>query len=261
MDLLHNPLLLDSLASAYALGSLRDGARRRFEHLAREHPSVRAAALLWQGRLHSLGELQTQATPDPAVWTRIDNLVQAERAAQALQLRRQASTARPIGLSAWWHSLLLWRSTATAATLATVFMLVLGWSMRNQMGDEIQTLQAKLATTPQTTYVAVLADAQSSARMLVTFDPTNQRLTLQRVGDYQEADDRSLQLWALPPTGGPRSLGVLGRDTLARLNAQEADVHAVPLLAISLEPKGGVPSAGGPTGPVLFKGALIQRQM
>ncbi len=26
-----------------------------------------------------------------------------------------------------------------------------------------------------------------------------------------------------------------------------------------LEPKGGVPSAGGPTGPVLFTGALIQK--
>jgi anti-sigma-K factor RskA len=36
-------------------------------------------------------------------------------------------------------------------------------------------------------------------------------------------------------------------------------VKQVPTLAISLEPKGGVPSAGGPTGPVLFKGALIQK--
>ncbi|MFS2056300.1 RNA polymerase subunit sigma-70, partial [Variovorax sp. CT11-76] len=39
----------------------------------------------------------------------------------------------------------------------------------------------------------------------------------------------------------------------------EADVRAVPTLAISLEPKGGVPSEGGPTGPVLFKGALIEK--
>jgi anti-sigma-K factor RskA len=38
-------------------------------------------------------------------------------------------------------------------------------------------------------------------------------------------------------------------------------VKQVPTLAISLEPKGGVPSEGGPTGPVLFKGALIQRML
>lgn len=35
----------------------------------------------------------------------------------------------------------------------------------------------------------------------------------------------------------------------------------VPTLAISLEPKGGVPSEPGPTGPVLFKGALIQTML
>jgi anti-sigma-K factor RskA len=38
-------------------------------------------------------------------------------------------------------------------------------------------------------------------------------------------------------------------------------VREVPTLAISLEPLGGVPGAGGPTGPVLFKGSLIQRQL
>ena len=48
---------------------------------------------------------------------------------------------------------------------------------------------------------------------------------------------------------------------LEELKAQENDVHTVPALAISLEPKGGVPSSMGPTGPVLFKGALIRREL
>jgi anti-sigma-K factor RskA len=41
------------------------------------------------------------------------------------------------------------------------------------------------------------------------------------------------------------------------LVAQAEQVVTIPMLAISLEPKGGVPSATGPTGPVLFKGALL----
>ena len=97
--------------------------------------------------------------------------------------------------------------------------------------------------------------------MLVTFDPNNQRLTLQRVGGYQEASDKSLQLWALPPGSAPRSLGVLTRERLLQLAAGEGDVQNVPALAVSLEPQGGVPSERGPTGPVLFKGALIQKML
>jgi anti-sigma-K factor RskA len=145
--------------------------------------------------------------------------------------------------------------------LATVVAVVTGLNLRVELGAEVQALQAQLRATPQIQYVAVLADNKSAASILVTFDANSQKLTLQRVGSYQEAGDKSLQLWALPPTGGPRSLGVLSQEKLLRLTAGESDIRAVPTLAISLEPKGGVPSAGGPTGPVMFSGALIQKML
>ncbi len=262
MNLLNNPNLLDHLASNYALGTLRGGARRRFETLAREQAPVRAAALIWQTRLASMNELQPQSAPDAAVWTRINNLVNGEQQAKAMQSSREiARQENAPGVTGWLRSLLLWRGAAAAGALATAFVVVTGLNLRDQMGGEIQQLQAKLQATPQIDYVAVLADDKSAASMLVTFDPKNNKLTLQRVGGYQEADDRSLQLWALPPSGGPKSLGVLGRDKLLRLTAGEADVRQVPTLAISLEPKGGVPSETGPTGPVLFSGALIQKML
>nr|MDQ6882335.1 RNA polymerase subunit sigma-70 [Pseudomonadota bacterium] len=43
-----------------------------------------------------------------------------------------------------------------------------------------------------------------------------------------------------------------------RMTAAEGEVKEMPALAISLEPKGGVPAGSGPTGPVLFKGPLLQ---
>jgi len=78
--------------------------------------------------------------------------------------------------------------------------------------------------------------------VLVTFDPVARRLTLKRIGAYREADDKSLQLWAIAPGNSPRSLGILGSEPVLRLVAQEQDVSALPTLAISLEPKGGVTS-------------------
>jgi anti-sigma-K factor RskA len=260
MKIHHNPELLERLAASYALGTLRGPARRRFESIAREHAVVRASALVWQGRLASMNELQTSSQPAPAVWNRIDNLLQAQLGQSAMERARfNAQVAPESGWPGWLRSLTVWRATTAAGVVATVFAVSVGVGLREQLGGEIANLQIQLQATPQIEYVAVLADDKAAPSMLVTFDPKNHKLTLQRVGAYREADDRSLQLWAMPPSGGPKSLGVLGQDKLLRLTAAEGDVREVPALAISLEPKGGVPSATGPTGPVLFKGALIQK--
>src|SRR5215204_2750510 len=58
MNLLDHPDLADRLAAAYALGTLRGGARRRFEAQARQSPTLRAAALAWQERFGAMTELQ-----------------------------------------------------------------------------------------------------------------------------------------------------------------------------------------------------------
>ncbi|MFP5325218.1 MAG: anti-sigma factor domain-containing protein [Gammaproteobacteria bacterium] len=258
MNIHRHPELLDRLAAAWALGTLRGGARRRFEALAREQAPVRAAALLWESRVAGMTELQRETSPPPAVWTRIDNLVRAERDRQVMQ---RAQTTAPTPRGGWLRNLALWRTAAGAGALATVLALVTAGQMRAELGAQVQDLQTRLQTAPQVEYVAVLNDDQAGPAMLVTFDPNNQRLTLQRVGGYQEASDKSLQLWALPPGSAPRSLGVLTRERLLQLAAGEGDVQNVPALAVSLEPQGGVPSERGPTGPVLFKGALIQKML
>jgi anti-sigma-K factor RskA len=256
MNLIQNPALIEQLAASYALGTLRGGARRRFETLARNHAEVRAAALIWQSRMSSVAELQPQAAPSPVVWQRIENLVQAEKQAKAMLAARTPANAD----KGWWDSLNLWRGLSSMGVGVAAVALMVSVSLNSintRLGGEVQELTAKLSATPEIQYVAVLADDKAAASMLVTFDPKSKRLTLKRVGGFQEQADKSLQLWALPQAGGAKSLGVLGGDAVLRLTAAGSDVNA-PTLAISLEPKGGVPSAGGPTGPVLFKGALIE---
>jgi anti-sigma-K factor RskA len=248
MNLSAHPELLELLAASHALGTLRGGARRRFEAMAREQAAVRAVALAWQSRLASMAELQPSVTPDPAVWTRIRNLIDAEKQQEAIAAQRQAPPPPTPAKVGWLHSLALWRGAAAAGVFAAVVAIVVGLN-----------LQQQLRNAPTEQYVAVLSDDKAAASMLVTFDPKNRQLVLQRLGDFRESEDKSLQLWALPPGGAPRSLGVLGSEATIRLTASEADVQGVPALAISLEPKGGVPAGQPPSGPILFKGPLIQK--
>lgn len=271
MNILDNPPLLDQLAASYALGTLRGGARRRFEALARASATARASALIWQERLASLTELQASEVPGPNVWKRIQNLV-------ALQAQARVAPTLPTGTSVidkLRHALGLWRGAAFAGALATVAAVLVGVNLNHrvetknsqlalvtrqstEVAQQNVALTARLKAAPEIQYVSVLLDDKNAPSILATFDPKSQTLTLKRVGDYREAADKSLQLWALPPFGKPESLGVLGDAKVIRLATQEGEVRNVPALAISLEPKGGVPSAGGPTGPVLFKGALLQ---
>jgi anti-sigma-K factor RskA len=268
MNLHNSPELLDRLAAAYALGTLRGGARRRFESIARQSPAVRAAALIWQERFASMTELQSTEKPSPNVWKRIENLLDAQpgAAAPAKEIAMLEKLRRAMGL---------WRGAAVAAALAGVAAVGVGLNLSRevasregqlaqvrQQGSQLARQNAELAARmqamPEIQYVAVLADDKSAASMLVTFDPKHNTMTLKRVGGFQEGPDKSLQLWALPPAGGPKSLGVLGTGPVMKMTAAEGEVKEMPALAISLEPKGGVPGTGGPTGPVLFKGALLQ---
>jgi anti-sigma-K factor RskA len=244
MNFTNNPELLDRLSASYALGNLRAGARRRFTALSRQNPRIRASALLWQERISGLTELSGEHPPSPDLWIRIENLVSAQIQAQ----HNTRVVAEQNGLIArLGKAHRAWKMTALLAGAATTAAGVFGISA-----------QYRLQAAPQLDYVAVLADDKSAASMLVTFDPKHQRLTLKRVSPLNEGEEKSLQLWALPTGGAPQSLGVLDKSAVVRLPVQSQQVQSVPTLAISLEPRGGVPSAGGPTGPVLYKGALLQ---
>jgi anti-sigma-K factor RskA len=261
MNLLNNPSLLDQLAASYALGTLRGGARRRFEALARESATIRASALIWQERLASMTELQASEAPSANVWKRIENMLAAQRQAVIPPVAVENAMLQKLR-----RSLGLWRGAAFAGGLAGVAAVLVGVNLSQQVeGQESRIAQAtkanedlaaQLRAKPEIRYVAVLADDKASESMLVTFDPVHNTMTLKRVGGYQEAADKSLQLWALQGSG-PKSLGVLGSERVVRLPAAEGDVREAPALAISLEPKGGVPAGSGPSGPVLFKGAVI----
>ena len=230
---------------------------------------MRAAALLWQERLSGITELQAGEAPSPQVWIRIQNLLDAQpRPAPAV------ASASPIA-DAVARSLRWWRGAALAGALATVAAVAVGVKLMNeadtsraelaqmrqqglQLARQNAGLLAQLQAQPDIRYVSVLHDERATPTLLAMYDPKHNTLTLKRVGNFQEGPDKSLQLWALPGGAAPQSLGVLGEGAVMRLPAAEPHLRQSPALAVSLEPKGGVPGEGGPTGPVIFKGAVLQ---
>src|SRR6185369_692934 len=109
MELMRHPELADRVAAAYGLGTLRGGARRRFESQARQSPMLRALAIAWQERFAAMTELQPNEAPSPNVWKRIRLELDRQRQAQAMRAPRAVRG---------------WRAFAIAGAFATLAGLV-----------------------------------------------------------------------------------------------------------------------------------------
>src|SRR5215208_3695310 len=116
MNLLDHPELADRLAAAYGLGTLRGGARRRFEAQARRSPALRAAALAWQERFAAMTELQPGEAPSANVWKRIEIELTNQRRPGAV------TSAEPLSQRAlrWWRGAAFAGGLATAAAIGVV---------------------------------------------------------------------------------------------------------------------------------------------
>jgi anti-sigma-K factor RskA len=235
MDPRRHPDLVDKLAAEYTVGTLRAGARRRFEQWIRHHDDIRATVERWERYLADLPALQPATAPLPEILCRVE--VQ-------LGWREPA----PPQNSLWqrlWQGTGFWRGAAAVA--AVIAAVAIGLNLR---------LSQQLREVPVANAVAVLQDARAQPAVLVTWDGRTGTLSIKRLDATPLTSDQALQLWALPPDGHPQSLGVVGHQRAARLTVAQP-LRQGSTLAISVEPSGGSPNPDGPTGPVVFKGALI----
>jgi anti-sigma-K factor RskA len=195
---------------------------------------LRAAVRRWQDRLIPLTAVLAPQTPPLRVWQGVERTLWPQLAA----------TAPP----PWWQRLAFWRGASGAATLAALALAVL----LVMPGEQAPPIVIVLQGTGDA--------AQPPGSFVASFSADGRSLVTRPLQPVAVQSDRVLELWAVPPQGAPRSLGlissngmtVVARDKLPRDVLDEANTSA---LAVSVEPPGGS-TTGAPTGPVVFAGKL-----
>lgn len=224
------PELRERLAAEYALGTLRGRARARLKRWMRDDAELAREVAKWEARLAPLAQAVAPVAPPARVWNALQN-----------RLEVNPKGARRMSFSVW-KALGLMASGAATALLAIAILL------------------PSLRDTSPAAYVAVLSDAKTNRAVLVaTAGQADKVLRVNTLDPSIQVSGRSLELWALPRDGKPKSLGVIGAQrAVLRLDATaDKSLGNVPALAISLEPQGGSPT-GQPTGPVLYSGPCVK---
>ncbi len=238
---------LDLLAAELALGLLEGDERAAAERREAADPMFAARVAAWLDRLAPMLGSVPERVPPETVWTAIERAVagapaEAPLPGNVVQLRRKVS---------------LWRGYSAGMTaLAASLALVVGLDVAKQAPVPIVTSAPQ---TPPPLLAAALAPEDGPVGATAAFDVARGELILTPAG-MALGEGRDAELWIVPKTGDPRSLGVLQSSGPARITLEPE--LAVMLrdsgtLAISSEPRGGSPT-GLPTGPIVAAGTLTQ---
>lgn len=216
------PELRRALASDYVIGLMAPAARHRFERLLADDPALREEVAQWHETLASL----THALPEEPVPNHVWRAIVARIEPPRLHVPAPPRSRRR------------WQLAAIAAGL----VLAIGMGL--------------LLTPAPAQYSATLSGSgEPPALQLQAY---KDHLLVQPLQLAAMANDRSLELWAIPADGVPVSLGVvptLGKGEMQLNEHQRAVLGKSVTVAVTLEPKGGSPT-GQPTGAILYKGVL-----
>ena len=231
------PELADPLAAEYVAGLLRGPARRRFEALLPAHPALRGAVRAWQDRLMPLTAAVAPQVPSPEVWKRIETRIHGAAVKPA--------AASPVG---WWRQLAFWRAFSAVAGVATI---ALSLTLANPGPTRAPIVVVLSAATPAP---GSPAGAIAPASFVASITADGRAMVTKPLVNVNMQADRSLELWSLPASGAPRSLGLIAADKASVVQRGKV-LDGTDAFAVTLEAAGGSPD-GKPHGPILYVGKL-----
>ena len=230
---LGDPELRSRLASEYVLGSLKGGARRRFEDYLKRDAALRAAVAQWESHLIPLNDRLRPVTPHGRVWKNIEARIAGLNAVGGVE-------SKPSGL---WESIAFWRNLGLGASGVAAALLA------------VMLVLKPVDQSPMLT--AVLAEDNNVARAFIE-QPKPGMLTVKMVAPWRTLNGMALELWVVPKVGAPRSLGVINStgETKLALAGMDERLSGGLVFAISKEPLGGSPTGQPSPGSVMCKGAI-----
>lgn len=211
MRLTNKPDLQQKLAAEYVLGTLRDGAWRRFEWWLKQDAALLQIVCEWEAHLLPMAEFAKSVQPSPQVWAAVEKrlglLTAEDRWVYWRQLREDLSFWRGLGMV----------STTAAVILVSILM----------------TRTADIVPTASLNYVATLSDEKSQAMVLISGDKRKGKMTVRMVKAQAIAANQSLELWSIGKDGKVKSLGLIAANGRAELPLLEyLSPEATNLLAI-----------------------------
>lgn len=239
------PAELDMLAAELALRVLPDDDAREARVLEASDPGFAAAVAAWDAVLEPLFDELAPVEPDAAVWPRIAAAVTARQPDVSDVTDNVVPFARRLGV---------WRAAAAGMTaIAASLALVIG------LGTSPEAPVTRPASTEL--LIASIVPAAPGAGpplAVVSYDRILQSLVVTPAALDVPAS-RARELWVVPASGKPRSLGLLASASRRIVLAEDLarEFAGVPTLAISDEQPGGS-RTGAPVGPVIATGKLLR---
>ncbi len=235
MNLLQ-PQRLSALAREHALGTLKGGARRRFERLLHESAAARQELVRWQERFAVLAAAAPPMQPRQQVWSALE---------QRLGFKPDAAPGVPAAPAGWrsWFGVRTWSGALAGALAAVVASTVLlqanpGWVGHEPLREELPP-----------SYVGLLSNGAGQPGLLLSSRRHGQVLTAKLLRPLPAPEGRVATLWAFPKDGGAAfkvgTLPASGSAALPLPKAAEKLFFSVDRLGVSFEPASAAPAAPG----------------
>ena len=225
-----DPQLSEMLAAEYVLGTLKGGARRRFERLMHAHPALRNRVREWELQLNRLAPSAPPVTPPPATWN-------------ALQ-QRLFSDAPPS--TPWFQRLAFWRYLGIGSSLVAGLLAAILFVGPFQEAPG---------------YVVIINDPAQQPVWMLTAPAGMEQFYVKNLKAMDIPEDLGCLLWLRPEDSQDfYALGVLpdeqGEDRVLEIPKTMRPMLPGKLLVTVEDMRGPTPPVR-PTGPLVYEGEWL----